>query len=361
MDLLVRRGALAETRLDDDPPGPLAEGEARLRVEAFALTANNITYAVFGDGMGYWNFFPAPDGFGRVPVWGFADVVESSVEGLGEGTRVYGYLPMSHELVVRPTRVDEGGFVDGSEHRAAMASAYNHYARTDADPAYEPVHEDAQMLLRPLFTTGFLLDDFLDDNDRFGARTVVLSSASSKTAAGTAYFLAEREDVEVVGLTSVGNVDFVEGLGVYDRVVPYGSEAAGLGAGPAVFVDIAGSADVRAAVHRHYGDDLVHSSVVGGTHWDEPPSAGGAAAGPLPGPAPSFFFAPDQIRKRAADWGAAGYEQRLAEAWRRAVAWSDGWLQVERSNGPAAVEATYRTVLAGSMPPSVGHVLSMWE
>lgn len=363
MDLLVRRDALGETRLDEAAPAPLDAGQARLRVDRFGLTANNITYAVFGDGMGYWNFFPAPEGWGRVPVWGFADVVESDVDGLPEGVRVYGYLPMSDEVVVEPVRVDGRGFVDGAAHRAPMASAYNRYVRTDADPSYDPAHEDAQLLLRPLFTTAFLLDDFLGDvlgdDDGLGARTVVVSSASSKTAAGTAFHLAERSAFDVVGLTSAANAAFVESLGVYGRVVTYGSEADELGAGPAAFVDVAGSAGVRAAVHRHYGDDLVHSAVVGGTHWDETVSAEATAGGPLPGPAPSFFFAPDQARKRSADWGAAGYEERLAAAWQRAVGWAEGWLQVERSTGPAAVEAAYRTVLAGATPPAVGHVLSL--
>ena len=360
MDLLVRRDALHETRVDDTPSPPLADGEARLRVDAFALTANNITYAVFGRAMGYWNFFPTPDdAWGRIPVWGFADVVEvgpGGVAGLTEGTRVYGYLPMSTELVVRPTRVDARGFVDASEHRAPMAAAYNHYARTDADPAHDPAHEDAQMLLRPLVTTAFLLADHLLDLDGAGASTVVLSSASSKTSAATAFYLAEHEGTEVVGLTSPANAAFVEGLGVYDRVVPYGSELT-LGDGPAVFVDVAGSAGVRAAVHRHYGDALVQSVVVGGTHWDEPLATTG---GPLPGPSPTMFFAPDQIKKRTADWGGGGYEERLTAAWHRAVAWSDGWLQVEHGAGPDAVVATYREVLEGRTSPAVGHVLSMW-
>jgi hypothetical protein len=363
MDLLVRRDALTETRLDDPPPAPLRAGQARLRVDAFALTANNITYAVFGGPMRYWDFFPAPEGWGRVPVWGFADVVESEVDGLAEGTRVYGYLPMSHEVVVEPTRVDERGFVDGAAHRAPMASAYNHYARVDTDPSYDPAHEDALMLLRPLVTTAFLLDDFLDDHDRFGAATVVLSSASSKTAASTAFFLAERPGVEVVGLTSAANVAFTEALDVYDRVVTYDDLAADggvLGDGPAVFIDVAGSADVRAAVHHHFGDGLVQSVVVGGTHWDEVPSGAGASGGPLPGAAPALFFAPDQVKKRNADWGGSGYEERMAAASRRTVAWADGWLQVERSLGPEAVEATYLAMVAGSSSPSVGHVLSMW-
>jgi len=357
MNLLVKRDELAETRLDDDGSPALVAGEARLKVDAFALTANNITYAVFGAAMGYWNFFPAPEGWGRIPVWGFADVVESTVSDLPEGTRVFGYLPMSTELVVTPTRVDDRGFVDGTPHRQAMAAAYNSYTNVAADPAYDAAHEDAQMLLRPLVTTAFLLDDFLADGDRFGAEAVVLSSASSKTAAATAFFLSQREGLDVVGLTSGGNRDFVENLGVYDRVVAY-DEVATLPAQPAIFVDIAGSADVRAAVHRHYGDDLRHSAIVGGTHWDEAPTE--AAGGPLPGPAPAMFFAPDQIRKRVEDWGFATYDERMTDSLRRAIAWADGWLQVQHGRGPQAVQETYGTVLRGDTPPSSGHVLSMW-
>jgi hypothetical protein len=292
-----------------------------------------------------------------VPVWGFANVVESTVAGVVEGQRVYGYLPMSTELVVRPARVDERGFVDSSEHRRPMAAAYSSYSSVAADPAYDADHEAAQMLLRPLLYTAFLLDDFVADNDGFGASTVVLSSASSKTASGTAFFLAERGGVEVVGLTSPGNVAFVESLGVYGSVVPYG-EVSSLGDGPAVFIDIAGDAAVRAAVHRHYGDGLVHSSAVGGTHWDaERPADDGA----LPGASPSFFFAPDQGRKRAEEWGAGKLDEAFAAAWHRAVAWSDGWLEVQESRGPDAVRAAYLEVLDGGSPPSVGHVLSLHD
>ncbi|HVF31852.1 MAG TPA: DUF2855 family protein [Acidimicrobiales bacterium] len=356
MDLLVKRDALHETRLTDEPPPALADGEARLRIDAFALTANNITYAVFGEAMGYWNFFHAPEGWGRIPVWGFADVVESAVPGLVEGDRFYGYVPMSEELVVTPIDVGERGFTDGAAHRSAMAATYNQYARTSADPDLGPAHEDAQMLLRPLFLTGFLIDDHLADNDRFGASSVILTSASSKTAAGAAFFLAEREGLEVVGLTSPAHRAFVEGLGVYDRVLGY-DEVDGLPGGRAVLVDVAGSADARAAVHRHYGDDLARSVLVGGTHWDE--QASPDARGPLPGPAPAMFFAPDQITKRTAEWGPGGFAERVRAAWSRAVAWSDGWLQVEHGRGPEAVQATYREVLAGRTAPSSGHVLSM--
>ena len=93
----------------------LTEGTALLRVDQFAVTANNVTYAAFGDMMSYWNFFPTgDDGWGIVPVWGFADVVESRCDGVREGERVYGYFPMSTHLVVEPHRVSATAFSDGS-------------------------------------------------------------------------------------------------------------------------------------------------------------------------------------------------------------------------------------------------------
>ena len=48
---------------------------------------------------------------------------------------------------------------------------------------------------------------------------------------------AKRGDYEIVGLTSEGNVGFVESLGCYDRVLAYEEIAAGLDA----------SLDVRAS------------------------------------------------------------------------------------------------------------------
>ena len=80
-----------------------------------------------GEAMSYWDFFPAEDGWGRVPMWGFAEVERSEAEGVEPGTRLYGYLPPSSHLVVTPADADERGFVDGSPHRAALPSAYHRY------------------------------------------------------------------------------------------------------------------------------------------------------------------------------------------------------------------------------------------
>ena len=120
--LEVRRDDLGITRLVSDAVSSLQAGQVLLRVDRFALTTNNITYGVVGDMIGYWNFFPAPEVWGRIPVWGFADVVESDVAGVTTGTRVFGYLPMASHLVVQPTSVGPNGFADGAAHRVELPS-----------------------------------------------------------------------------------------------------------------------------------------------------------------------------------------------------------------------------------------------
>src|SRR5215218_9740264 len=163
MDFLVKRDDLHTCRVEDRGSAELEPGQALLRIDSFGLTANNVTYAVFGETMSYWDFFPAEEGWGRVPVWGFAEVERSQAESVEPGTRLYGYLPPSSHLVVSPVHADQRGFVDGSPHRAALPAAYQRYEVTDADPFYRTDTEEIQMLLRPLFVTSFLIDDQLAD------------------------------------------------------------------------------------------------------------------------------------------------------------------------------------------------------
>jgi len=323
-----------------------------LGIDSFGLTTNNITYALMGEAMNYWNFFPAEDGWARVPVWGFADGAESKAEGVPEGTRVFGYLPPASHLVVRPDRPSETDFVDVSPHRVDLPAAYNRYLRTDGNAVYDEKNEDYEILLWPLYFTSFLIDDFLDDEDMFGAKLAVLSSASSRTTSALAYLLDKRDGIEVVGLTSPRNVEFTESLGVYDRVVQY-EELGSIETEPAIYVDVAGDAKVRSAVHGHWGDELKHSAAVGITHKGD---LGGS--GELAGPQPTFFFAPTRLQKRSEDWGPEGLNDRLAESWRPYVDWVRDWLKVEHGSGPEDVERIYRELLDGKSDPSVGHVLS---
>jgi hypothetical protein len=355
MDFLVAKDDLHRCRFDEpDPQAAPGPGQALLNVARFGLTSNNITYAMFGDAMSYWDFFPAEDGWGRVPVWGFAEVADSAVPQLEPGTRVFGYLPPSTALLVAPAHVDAHGFVDASKHRASLPPAYNGYVRVDADPVYDAAHEDQQMLLRPLFFTSWLIGDFLEDSDFFGAGTVILSSGSSKTATALAFLLARRGGIDVIGLTSSGSARFTRELGVYDDVVAY-HELDSLPRGRSVYIDMAGDARLRGVVHGHYGDELAHSAVVGATHHDSL----GQVPESLPGPRPMFFFAPERVTKRSADWGRAGLERRLADAWRPYLDWTAGWLEVIHANGPDAVQSAYLDLLDGRIDPAKAHVLSL--
>ena len=354
---LVDRDDYRNTRVVDASPAALDEGEVRLRVDGFGFTANNITYAAAGDMIGYWTFFPAPElgddiNWGRVPVWGFADVVESRCDGVHEGERLFGYLPMSTELVILPQHVSTGSLRDGAAHRASLPAVYNNYERCAGDPGYRADLEAEQMLYRPLFFTSFLIDDFLADNEFFGASTIVLGSASSKTAFGTAHLLSQREGLTVVGLTSPGNVAFVEGLGCYDHVATY-DDIASLPAGPAAFVDMSGNASVVRAVHERYGDELTHSSIVGITHWENRLGS----VDPMPGPAQTMFFAPTQIEKRREEWGPGVIEAKLGEAWGPFIESVSGWIEIQHGNGPTAVNDVYVELLENRTRPDTAHVL----
>jgi hypothetical protein len=361
---IVQRDRLDNTRfIDDESAGTaLHDGDVRLRITDFALTSNNITYAAFGNSMRYWDFYPtAVSGFGRIPVWGFADVIESRSADVGIGERIYGFYPMASHAVLRPSLITRGGFFDGASHRVELHAVYNQYSRCSAMPGYAPQHEAHIALLRPLFVTSFLIDDFLADNAFFGARAVVLSSASSKTAYGTAFCLAQRrgasDAARLVGLTSKANLAFARGLGCYDEVLDYDSVGELEAQIPTVYVDFSGSAGVCSAVHRHFGNRLAFSASIGGTHWHDLGSAEG-----LPGPRRVLFFAPAQIKKRSADWGSQGLMQRIDAAWAaflgRVTRTDDPWLTVVRGTGREHMQRTYLELLGGRVSAHEGNIIS---
>ena len=248
-----------------------------------------------------------------------------ALTGCREGERVYGYLPMSSHLVVTPTRIAEDGFVDSTAHRSGLPAAYNQYQRVAGISDYDPAREREYAILRPLFVTSFLIDDWLDDNDTFGARSVVLASASSKTALGLAFLLSSRDGSRSSASPRAGNAEFVGSVGYYDRVVTYDDIDSLPADVPSVFVDMAGGRPrARRRAHGTSPDALQHSCFVGITHWeDERPS------GEVPGPTPTFFFAPDQLAKRRADWGPGGVESRIERAWSGFLTSVDAWLTIE--------------------------------
>ncbi|MBL6279373.1 DUF2855 family protein [Micromonospora fiedleri] len=347
----VARDDRARTTLVDSPRPALADGEALLRVDRVGLTANNVTYAVLGEAMRYWEFFPPePRGldrqWGLPPLWGFAEVVASTVDGVEPGQRVYGYLPPAGHLVVRPDRVDASGFRDVSTHRVDLPSPYNAYRSTTGDPAYRPEQEDLLILFRPLFFTSFMLADQILDNDHYGAQSLVLSSASSKTAYAAAFELHGRGP-RLIGLTSPGNLAFTRSLGCYDTVLTY-DDISALDPVPTVYLDLAGAPATRRALREHLGDRLVRDIAVGLTQ--QTPNADAAG---------QVFFAPVQMRKRSRDWGRDGLDERFTHAWQRFVPVLNERLDVQVGNGPEALRHAWLDVLAGRTPPRVGHVVQL--
>lgn len=374
----VRKNHLSTTRLVAMPDDTLPPGHVRVRIDRVSYTANNITYATFGDSMHYWQFFPAVgddvDGWGCIPVWGFGVVVESKHAEVPVGERLWGYWPMATHAVLQPDRASARGFVDAAPHRAALPGVYNQYVRCTADPFYNADTEAEQALLRPLFTTAWLIDDFLADNAFFGIDNdravqgaVLLSSASSKTAYATAERLAFRARSHAaahrsplrVGLTSARNVAFCESLRVYDRVVAYEQLDSIDSFTPCVYVDFAGDAALRRAVHSRF-TRLAYSCAVGATHVEQ--YTGGAAQG-LPGPRPVFFFAPAQADKRRGEWGAQELGRRAAEAWHafrsHVMQPPSPWLVVRRHVGVEGFAQAHAIVLAGQADPREGHVIEL--
>jgi hypothetical protein len=322
----VRRDDLRQTRFAEDSGG---EGEGAVRIERFALTANNVTYGVMGDALSYWSFFPAAgEGWGRIPVWGIGTV-------LATGETIYGYFPMASHVSMR---LDERLF-ERSGHRAELPATYNRYMKVAPDTP----HLDEMLILRPLFGTSFLLADFLGDGDE----TIVLGSASSKTAYGLAALLSRR----VVGLTSARNRGFVESLGVYDGVVTYDAAGALGDEGPIVFVDMSGDAGVIAAVHRDA--DVRRLVIVGVTHWEQAGGGGGEQ------PAGEFFFAPSHIEQMTERLGPEELQRRMGDAWDGLMGRVGGWMEIEHGSGPDHLERVWRSLVDGDVDPRRGHVVTL--
>jgi hypothetical protein len=337
-ELRVRPDDLAVCELADGEPAreDVAEGEAQLRVERFALTTNNVTYGVLGDQLGYWRRFPAPDGWGRIPAWGYATVTVSRAPGVAEGARVFGFVPMASHVTIRPVP-HPLGFRDAAPHSADLNPIYIQYLAVDDEA------EDAALVWRPLFGTSVLLD--LDLGEHGLPDTVVLTSASSKTAIGLAHLLRARP-VRVVGLTSPARRAWVQELGLYDEVLGY-DRLDRLDAGADVaLIDFAGDWALVGRLHERLGPALRRSLLVGYTH-----RRGEAVAPPV---SAVRYSAPAEIVRRGRSL-ATDY----AAAWRAFAPVAERVLRIERLSGGDALVGAYRALLEGRADPGVAHIVEL--
>lgn len=348
----VNRSSIRDTQFVDHGARDLAAGEVRFSVDHFALTSNNVTYAVAGDMLDYWGFFPADLPWGHVPAMGYGEVVESANPDVEAGMRCFGFFPMADEHVVHAKATDSG-LLDVGDHRANHAPAYRQFADVARDPAYDADREAHVALLRGLFLTGWLAEDLLFDNDNYGAEATIITSASSKTSIAMGWTVQQRGGLSV-GLTSERNREFVEGLGCYSEVVTYDEIASIDNTRRSVVVDMAGNGPLLAEVHNHFGGELAHSMAIGGSHWesfgDRPEMAG---------PTPEFFFAPGQIEKRNADWGPGEPMRRVAEAFAEYVRFTDEWLDVEAASGRDALADAWSQLVDGGVAPTTGIMRSL--
>ncbi|PQA88736.1 DUF2855 family protein [Hyphococcus luteus] len=353
-EFIVRKDKLSEGRVETREAPALKDGEVLAKIDRFALTANNVTYGVVGERIGYWKFFPvAKEGDGIIPVWGFADVVESNNPEVPVGERLYGYFPMASHLVMKPEKASETRLFDGAAHRAGLPPVYNSYARVKAEPGYNREMDDDRMVLFPLYATSFCLYDFMKDKGWFGAEQAIIASASSKTAIGTAYAIAgDKSAPRLVGLTSARNKPAVEKLKLYADVFTYDEIEKIDASRPALIIDMSGNGEVLGRLHKHLGDNMKFTSNVGVTHYEQ------NAMGPdFIAERSEMFFAPGHIQKRAEEWGPGGFEKQAFAFWKEAAIKSHDWLIIRRENGSEAVARAWKQLCAGETPADAAWVV----
>lgn len=344
---------------DDDIQNTLKQGEVLVKIDRFAFTANNITYAVLGDMIRYWEFFPvAPQDksqWGVIPVWGFADVVQSESVDLPVGDRLFGYFPPAATLVMTPNLVTTSGFVESSAHRSTLPPGYNLYQRVLANPRYDRASDNEHMTFYPLFLTSYCLCDKLLTNDWYDAEQIIIVSASSKTSVGLAYALeAQKSAPTVIGLTSAGNLDTVESLGVYDHSCAYEDVSKLDSTKRTMIVDMSGNAVLLAQLQTHFADNLRFTLNVGLTHWGEVSKTGNANT-----QRSEMFFAPSQIQSLVKALGRAEFERKTNEFITQTAAKTRQWMRFDEREGLEGLSDVYGDVCNGEVDANVGITIVM--
>jgi NADPH:quinone reductase-like Zn-dependent oxidoreductase len=327
---------MVEDRLPEPDPGSIL-----LAVERFSLAANNLSYVLLGDVLRSWDAFPSPTaGRGRVPVWGVATVIDADPAVAAVGAQVSGYLPMATHVVVHAAPTDMG-LLTTDEPRARMLPVYRRLTLDEPSIDNDDHRADVDTVMLACYRFAALLSD---DLRYAGPRTVVVSSASSRSAAAVTRLLSNC-GIEVIGLTSAGHRDAVKSLGVYARVLTYDQVEDVPGSDGTVYVDVAGSEQVTTAVHHHLGDHLEASIAVGGTHLRSWPPAS------VPGPAVSQFNTGDRELEIARERGSQAVLAMYREARAELVTWASTWMRVTTVNGLDSVARVWHDVTAGRSDP----------
>ncbi|GAB4396061.1 MAG: DUF2855 family protein [Microscillaceae bacterium] len=351
----IQKNDISKISIHREEMPALKAGEVLFGIKKYAITANNLTYAVLGDKLRYWDFFPShTETEGIIPVWGFAEVLASQHPQIALGEYCYGYFPMSAYLVVEAHKVTDFGFTDNAAHRKALSSVYNYYNRCTTDPSYRSDIEDFIPILKPLFVTSFLNYYFLEDAHFHQAEQIILTSASSKTGLGLAFMLKQHQaqaPKKILGLTSAANLEFVKKTGYYTEVLPY-EELNQVALEDSLIVDFAGNAQHIKTLYAHLGAHLKYVSRVGLADWKatkdfkEIPNA-------------ELFFAPAFAKEKYEVWGIAETNQKIAQYFFRFAEAMQSTLEIHYLTNTDAVKAVYAQMLSGTLPPNKGYIVKM--
>ncbi|MFT5997771.1 MAG: hypothetical protein ACI81P_000216 [Neolewinella sp.] len=336
----------------------LNKGEVLVKIQQFAYSANNITYASVGDRMGYWHFFPPmgknTDGWGVTPVWGFAEVTASKTKGIPVGDRLFGYFPPASHLVMTPVGVNQQRLIDGTAYRSKLPAGYNIYRRVNNEKGYNKAMDKFRMLLFPLHLTSFCLWDLCKTKEWYGAKQVLVLSASSKTSTGLGFALkADASSPPVIGITSARNLEAVEKMELYDGVITY-QDIANLKAIPTLIVDMSGNLEVLTSLENHLGSSLNYCIRVGLTHWENTGEISKKLAKKS-----ELFFAPEHIQQRMKDWGPEGFERKTKGFLKNSAKSTASWLTFRELDGLEGLQRVHPDVCAGKISPAEGLIVNM--
>ena len=359
LDFVVKIDDLQQTKLVEKTySDELSSNQVLLEIDKFSFTSNNITYGVVGEQMNYWKFFPTQFGYGIIPAWGLANVVMSNHPDVQVGQRFYGYYPMSSHLLVTINNVSSKGFVDNTKHRQVLPPIYNFYTNTEQDPAFTPETENLISLFRPLFVTSFLIDDHLAEQNFYKTSHILITGASSKTAQALACLLAHRKkenalNLNLLGLTSKKNIEFVRQLGWYDQAISYDSIAQLNSDEKFVVIDFAGNHNTQFQLQTLLNKNLVYNCLVGLVDWQNL-----EGENPLPKKG-EFFFAPAHAEKRQKEWGLLGFQQKIGIAWQQFMDAIQSTISIKEHIGVEELQKLYSDMLNGKIDPKYGNIVSL--
>jgi len=328
----------------------IGEGQILLKVDSFAYTSNNTSYAIFGDRIGYWHFFPTKDeGYGIIPTWGFGEVIASKHEKIMVGSRYYGYYPMGSHMVATPGKVSAYGWTDTVSHRTQLPALYNNYIDCSTDLIYKAELENTQSIFRPLFTTSYLIRDMYADQEFMKADQIILTSASSKTAMGLAYCLKD-DPLKTIGMTSGHRVEQVNSTGYYDEVYSY-EDIKSISQVPSSIVDFGGSAPVKSALDSHLSTHLTYLCLVGFVDWEADKVQGG--------PEGVMFFAPTYAQEKIKRDGMIAFTMALGKSFGEFAQDSKNWINIEHKKGEHALVDIHHLITDGKADAGHGYIISL--